>query len=128
MFIFEHDALFTSRVEFEILDNVKHDVISINSPIGATRKASLFNEKVVNAFGRVVDVPKIDEDNIPQGLPGNSAYYIKPAGAKKLINLVAEYGAWPNDAIMCRQLMPGKLGCLKPFCTIVQKSQSFTSL
>ncbi len=128
IFVFEHDALFTSRVELELLNKAKHSVISINSPIGATRKAALYNEKVITGAGRVVDVPKIDEDNVPQGLPGNSAYYIKPAGASKLMSLVQELGAWPNDAIMCRQLMPSMLGCLKPYCTVIQKSTSFTSL
>ena len=29
-----------------------------------------------------------------------------------MINLVNEHGAWPNDAIMCRQLVP-KLGVTK---------------
>lgn len=127
-FIFEHDAVFTNRVEIDILKNSSYDVIGINNPIGATRRASIFNAEVMKATGRIVNVPKIDEENVPQGLAGNSAYFIKPDGAARLLRLVDEFGAWPNDAIMCRQMMPKRLGVFKPYCTTVQKTTSTTSL
>jgi len=56
-----------------------------------------------------------------------SAYIIKPAGAKKLIELVKQYGLWPNDAIMCRQLVP-RLGVTRKFYTNIQGLKSTTSL
>ena len=34
----------------------------------------------------IVPVPTIDTFDVPQGLAGNSAYIIKPAGAKQCIN------------------------------------------
>jgi GR25 family glycosyltransferase involved in LPS biosynthesis len=69
----------------------------------------------------------IDDDKIPQGLAGNSAYIIKPEGARRLLELVKEYGLWPNDAIMCRQLI-SKLGITKTYYTKVQGLESTTSL
>lgn len=47
-------------------------------------------------------------------------------GAKKMLNLVAEYGLWPNDAIMCRQLVPN-LGVTKEYYTKVLGFGSTTS-
>ena len=72
-------------------------------------------------------VPYVDSDRqVPQGLAGNSAYIIKPTGANHLIGLVKEYGLWPNDAIMCRQLVTG-LGVTKKFYTNTQKLKSTTT-
>jgi|GEM_PF-675376 GR25 family glycosyltransferase involved in LPS biosynthesis len=138
--ILEHDAQFTRRFEWDkIEDRFNGDILALNSPMGATRKATLYNEKVKELVEKkvrmqkkksdvnVVLVPWIDDKIIPQGLPGNSAYIIKPAGAKKLIELTSEHGIWPNDALMCKQLMPGKLQQLYPFVTKVQKIDSHTS-
>jgi GR25 family glycosyltransferase involved in LPS biosynthesis len=69
----------------------------------------------------------IDEEHIPQGIAGNSAYIMKPSGAKKMLDLVAQFGLWPNDAIMCRQLVP-TLGVTKTFFTGVQGLPSTTTL
>lgn len=124
--IFEHDALFIRKLELEPLLQSKYSVISLNDPIGCTRKSNVYAELLVGRKG-VCSVPVIDDLRTPQGLPGNSAYLIKPKGAQKLINLVNEFGAWPNDAIMCRQLMPSMLGCLVPFVTTIQKITSTTT-
>ena len=126
IFVFEHDALFMKKLDMTVLLDSKYSVISLNDPTGCTRKASIYFELVTKKKG-VVPVPVIDDLKIPQGLPGNSAYFIKPKGAKKLLNLVSEFGAQPNDAIMCRQLMPNTLGCLFPFITTVQRTSSMTS-
>ena len=72
-------------------------------------------------------MPWIDDRSVPQGLPGNSAYIIKPNAAKKLVNLVNEYGLWPNDAIMCKQLI-FEMGCTKKHFTQVQGTRSTTTL
>ena len=44
----------------------------------------------------------------------------------KLIAAVEEYGLWPNDAIMCRQLIK-KLGVTRKFYTLVQGLPSTTT-
>lgn len=128
MFVFEHDALFTSEVPLETLDKNRYSIIGLNNPIGATRRSQLFHKLVQDKGEGVVSCPKVDLDHIPQGIAGNSAYYIKPMGAKKLLSLVDEFGAWPNDAIMCRQLLLGMLGVLNPYCTKVQGTRSTTTL
>lgn len=127
MFIFEHDALFTRKIDVQGLSDAPYDIISLNDPRGATRKSGLFHEKVQEQNARVVAIPNVDTLDVPQGLPGNSAYFIKPEGAKKLLKLVAEFGAWPNDAIMCKQLMPRQLGTLREYCTVIQPSISTTT-
>ena len=126
LLVFEHDVVFTSKVPVDILEKSKYSVIGLNDPRRATRKSDLYHEAVQSDAGPVCPCPKIDVDNVAQGLAGNSAYYIKPQGAQKLLDLVDEYGAWPNDAIMCRQMMPGQLGQLRKYCTTVQRMISTT--
>lgn len=128
MFIFEHDAIFINKVDVGLLNESKFDIIGLNDPRGATRRAAQYHSAVQHSTFDIVPVPKIDIDEVPQGLPGNSAYFIKPEGAVKLLRLVNEYGAWPNDAIMCRQLMPRKLGVLRNYATKVQGVESTTTL
>ena len=126
LLVFEHDVVFTSKVPVDILEKSKYSVIGLNDPRRATRKSDMYHDAVQSGAGSVCPCPKIDVDNVAQGLAGNSAYYIKPQGAQKLLDLVDEYGAWPNDAIMCRQMMPGQLGQLRKYCTTVQRMISTT--
>jgi GR25 family glycosyltransferase involved in LPS biosynthesis len=126
MLIMEHDAMFIKKLDFNP-DDTSATIIGINSPLGATRKANLFHKIVQETKSEFQLVPIIDDDKIPQGLAGNSAYIIKPEGARRLLELVEEYGLWPNDAIMCRQLIP-KLGVTKTYYTKVQGLESTTTL
>lgn len=128
LLILEHDAYFTAKVDIDILEKSSYTIIGLNNPMGATRRANLFHQFVRSRKQGVVPCPKVDLDHIPQGLAGNSAYYIKPDGAKKMLALVNEFGAWPNDAIMCRQLLGGKLGVTNPYYTKVQGIASTTTL
>lgn len=127
LIIFEHDALILRKIEWERYEQCGFHVIGLNDPRRATRKSEIYHEKVQEQDGFCVAAPKIDLDNIAQGIAGNSAYYIKPEGAQKLLDLVDEYGAWPNDAIMCRQLMPRRLGQSKKYCTTLQRMVSTTT-
>jgi GR25 family glycosyltransferase involved in LPS biosynthesis len=112
-------------------------VIGLNDPIGATRKARVFDEKVkqtrLDALpGKlgISQVPYVDDagdDPLPSGLAGNSAYIIKPWAAKKLLEKTVEIGVWPNDALMCRQFFPW-LQVYFPYYTQVQRTASTTTL
>ena len=124
--IFEHDAIFIRPLDVDFFENISYNVVSLNDPRGATRRSAQYHDSIHGKS--VAPAPWIDDDKVPQGLPGNSAYYITPKGAKKLLNLVKNYGAWPNDAIMCKQLMPKMLGCLGVYATTIQKIQSTTTL
>ena len=128
MIVLEHDAYFTAKVDIDMLEKSSYNIIGLNNPMGATRRANMFHQQVKERSKGVVPCPKVDLDHVPQGLAGNSAYYIKPEGAKKMLELVNEFGAWPNDAIMCRQLLGGKLGVTNPYYTKVQGLVSTTSL
>ena len=44
-----------------------------------------------------------------------------------MIKLTKEHGAWPNDALMCRQLIFG-LGVTKTYYTKIQRIKSTTTL
>ena len=128
--VMEQDALLTKKIDLSILENSKFQIIGLNDPRGATRKSAVFHQKVEEAKEKgynVIRTPKVDNENVPQGIAGNSAYYITPEGAQKMIELVKEYGAWPNDAIMCRQLFP-KLGVTTTYYTRVQGTASTTTL
>ena len=124
--VLEHDALFIKQLDLSILD-IPFDIIGINSPIGATRKAQVYDAKIQQQkCQQVVPVPKIDDIFVPQGLAGNSAYIVKPAGAKSLIDKVNELGAWPNDALMCYQNIK-RLGVSTTYYTKVQGLPSTTT-
>jgi len=131
--ILEHDARFQNKIDPDFLASRDEWIISVNQPQpGCTPKALAYEKAIVNFGGqkgqRVVPVPAIATFDVPAGLPGNSAYYIKPQGAKKMIELAREYGAWPNDALMCRQLVGAdKMGCLYPFVTRIADTGSSTS-
>ncbi len=125
--VLEHDALFERKLNPKYILDSDFDIIGINDPRGATRKSKEFYEKVTTNVKPVVSVPRIDKFNIPQGLAGNSAYIIKPNGAKQLIEATKKHGAWPNDALMCYQLIDN-LGVTNKFYTRVQGLRSTTTL
>lgn len=139
--ILEHDAFFQNKFNYsDIKNQFTGGILGLNDPIGATRRASVFDAKVraeknrlnveqkVTPDYRVVDCPWVDDDRqIPQGIAGNSAYIIKPEAAAKLMGLVAEHGFWPNDAIMCKQLMPNTLQTVFPYYTNIQKGLKSTT-
>lgn len=132
MLILEHDAMFISKkpIPFdEILDS-GFEIIGINEPFGATRLSQAFHENVQKEHfckNDVVRAPLIDDIKVPQGIAGNSAYIITPKGAYTMIKLTKEHGAWPNDALMCRQLIFG-LGVTKTYYTKIQRIKSTTTL
>jgi GR25 family glycosyltransferase involved in LPS biosynthesis len=124
--VFEHDAEFTTSFPKDFAKNSTAPIIGLNSPFGATRLPKKFHDVVQASSGDIVAAPTIDYEYIPQGLAGNSAYYITPKGAEHMIKLVNKHGVWPNDAIMCRQLVPN-LSVSKRYYTKVQGLKSTTT-
>lgn len=116
--ILEDDALFTRQLKGPIEGAHMFGAFSLNDPRGATRKAHDYHAKLQAMPGPVAPAPWVDAPNVPQGLPGNSAYVLHPVLARKLVEFVEVFGAWPNDALMCRQLFP-EIGCLTNYATKV---------
>lgn len=125
--VLEHDAIFTKTLPWKKLLESRYGIIGINEPFNATRKAIAFHRMVQASKVEVTNVPRIDSISVPQGLAGNSAYIIKPWAAEEMLELVNEYGLWPNDALMCYQLFP-LLGVTKTYYTKVQRTASTTTL
>jgi GR25 family glycosyltransferase involved in LPS biosynthesis len=127
--IFEHDAVFIKSLPEDIENkfNKRFTIISLNNPLGTTRRSSVFLSELYKHDDYSVHCPYVDSSNVPQGLPGNSCYYIKPLGAEQLLNLCDKYGYWPNDAIMCNQLI-NTLGCVREGITSVQNLVSTTTV
>lgn len=124
--VLEHDALFVRTFDPDPLTlEWKGGILGLNNPIGATRRANLFDEQVKKTMG-LQGVPTVDDWDVPQGLAGNSAYMISPKGAKKLIDKVKDIGMWPNDALMCKQLFPW-LQVVYPYYTTIQKGLKSTT-
>jgi len=118
--ILEHDAIFYRQFKpFEF----EGGAISINNPDHATFNWKLY-DKLDNSGEQ--EVPWVADQTIPQGLPGHSAYIIKPDAAEKVCSLQDTIGWWPNDAIMCKQLCTW-LRSYKPYFTKVQGIKSTTS-
>ena len=126
--VLEHDARFIKKLPSDrTFRNSKYDIIGINDPSMATRKSKLYHDKILEGTQFFQPVPTIDDFNVPQGLAGNSAYVIKPEGARKMLALAEEHGMWPNDALMCKQLI-NTIGVTKNFYTRVQGLRSTTTL
>ena len=126
--ILEHDSRLIKKLPADsTFERAEYDIIGINDPSMATRKSKVYHDMILERSDFFQPVPRIDEFNIPQGLAGNSAYVMKPAGAQKMIELTQEYGMWPNDALMCYQLVP-RLGVTRNFYTRVQGLRSTTTL
>ena len=126
--ILEHDAIFTQQFGINDIAKTPFCITGINLPLGATRRARDFYLAINNHPNKFQQVPVIDKLNIPQGLAGNSAYFITPEGAEIMLKLTERYGAWPNDALMCRQLVkPFNLGVTKTFYTTIQGLKSTTT-
>jgi GR25 family glycosyltransferase involved in LPS biosynthesis len=124
--ILEHDSMFIKKLNYDYILDSKYDIIGINDPRHATRKSNIFYSKIIDSKVDILPPPKVDDMAVPQGLAGNSAYIIKPTGAQKVINAVKDYGLWPNDAIMCQQLIKG-MGVTRNFYTKVQNMASSTT-
>ena len=129
--ILEHDAVFTRKFRLSKLMNAIEDgdIVMINDPRGATRRGQLYHENIVRwDYGlHVVDGVNSSDENVPDGLAGNSAYIITPAAAKKASELQSSIGIWPNDALLCKQLFPRKLKSYYPYITRVEQRRSTTT-
>lgn len=121
--IFEADAYVTRQFDIEKFDTAK--VVGLNDPRGATRRSSVFHEKMRSGLQPVPTVNNSGEFH-PQGLAGHSAYYIEPEGARELLDKVKEYGMWPNDAYMCKELFPW-IRVVHPYYTKVVPTISTTT-
>tara|TARA_E500000318_G_C3541308_1_gene204752 strand:- start:438 stop:1268 length:831 start_codon:yes stop_codon:yes gene_type:complete len=135
--VLEHDAEFTRKFSFSFFNTRNLNeigILGLNDPRGATRKAAIYLQKILDAYKTVgqanvasIPVPWVDNNEIaPQGLAGNSAYIITPKQATLLLQRVNEVGIWPNDALMCKQLFP-QLNQAYPFFTRVQGVASTTT-
>jgi hypothetical protein len=126
--VLEHDSRLIKKLPADsTFEKAPYDIIGINDPSMATRKSKLYHDMILERSEFFQPVPRIDEFNVPQGLAGNSAYIIKPEGAKLMIELTQEHGMWPNDALMCYQLVP-RLGVTRNFYTRIQGLRSTTTL
>ena len=142
--IFEADAVVKRKIDHYLcertcrrgvrLGNLAPDpdqalVIGLNDPRGATRRAGTYHAKQVEygeGINPVSTVNESGENPVPQGLAGNSAYYITPTGAKNLLQGAEEYGMWPNDAFMCKELFPF-LRQAYPYYTTISGTESTTT-
>ena len=121
LLILEHDAVFLRE-----LPEVEHrGICQINDPRGATPKGAWWSDHMNSRGSGVWPKTVVFNDGRPDGLAGNSAYLLKPEAAAKLVQAFHDYGVWPNDATMCRQLF--ELDELYPFVTRAEQEQSTTT-
>lgn len=127
--VLESDAIFTRKFDMhDLTKDFNGGIIGLNDPRGATRKARVFHEKVSKTEGlqKCPTVDEINEDPLPSGIAGNSAYVITPRAAKRLLEKTKELGLWPNDAVMCKQFFPW-LQVVYPYYTGLQGGKSTTT-
>jgi GR25 family glycosyltransferase involved in LPS biosynthesis len=124
--VLESDAMFTRK-----FTGMRKGLgcIGLSDPRGATRKANKFHEHC--SFSKSVKfAPIVNDDNedpVPQGLAGGSAYWLEPRVAKEFLNKIKEVGMWPNDAFICRENFM-HLRIVYPYYTKVQGVASTTTL
>jgi len=121
--ILEDDALFVRKLDYKPLMKSTFGAIGVNDPRGATRRPARYHAGLQARTEEIGEVPWIDEEDIPQGLAGASAYLMKPWAATQALYLAELHGAWPNDALLCRQLAPW-IGCTKTYYTTIQRTPS----
>ena len=121
--IFEPDARVIRKIDASQFKG--HKVVGLNDPRGATRRSNVFHEKMKNGINPVPSVNNAGEFE-PQGLAGHSAYYIEPEGARELLDKGKDYGMWPNDAYMCKELFPW-IRVVHPYYTKVVPTISTTT-
>ena len=129
--ILEHDAVFTRKFKLGKLMNLIEDgdIVMINDPRGATRRGQLYHDNIIRWDYGVNDIDGVNgpDENVPDGLAGNSAYIITPSAAKKATELQKSIGIWPNDALLCKQLFPRQLKSYYPYITKVVQKRSTTT-
>ena len=106
--ILEHDAIFTERLDPVYIINSNFNAVGINNPLGATRKSKVFHTMVESQKDK------------------HSAYILSPGGARLILDAAHQYGLWPNDALMCKQIIP-RLGVTTKYYTKVQGTSSTTT-
>ena len=129
--ILEHDAVFTRKFKLGKLMNAIEDgdIVMVNDPRGATRRGQLYHDNIIRWDYGLNDIDGVNglDENVPDGLAGNSAYIITPAAAKKATELQKSIGIWPNDALLCKQLFPRQLKSYYPYITKVVQKKSTTT-
>jgi len=119
LLVLEHDSVFIRKFyNFDF-----KGICQINDPLGATPRGDWWRELMVRRGDGVWPKTKVFNSDRPDGLTGNSAYVIQPTHALMLMEIVRDIGVWPNDAIMCRQLIPD-LEEYYPFITVVDPEMS----
>jgi len=102
MLILEHDAVFVKPfVEFPF-----STICMINDPMRATPRGNWWHDLMIKRGAGIWNKTTVFDSNRPDGIAGNSAYVITPYAAEHMVELYKALGAWPNDATMCRQLVP----------------------
>lgn len=118
--ILEHDAVFIGPMP-ELTPNF--GAMMINDPNGATPRGRWWSDSIKRRGPGVRLKTYVFEDGRPDGLAGNSAYIISPAAAARCVDLCYTHGMWPNDATLCRQLVPDLMECY-PFVTEARQTKS----
>ena len=55
--VLEHDAFFMKKLDYQYLLDSKYDIIGINNPLGATRRAQLFHDTIKKNKKDIQPVP-----------------------------------------------------------------------
>jgi hypothetical protein len=122
LLILEHDAVFLRALPREAFPE-DADAIMLNDPAGATPKGKWWSEYLTAKGPGIHRKTQVLVDGRPDGLAGNSAYVITPKGAQRVLAAIERTGLWPNDATLCRQLVPD-LYEVFPFVTVARQQQS----
>jgi len=119
--ILEHDAEFIRKFDpISIINDMQGwYMVGLNQPWNATRLPGQYDKVLQQCTEQVCQAPKIDREEVPQGIAGASAYILKPNGAQQILEKVKQLGMWNNDAITCRQIFPW-IGATKTYYTRVQ--------
>ncbi len=120
--ILEHDAIFQAPMPQQAEPLAFH-ALMLNDPAGATPKGRWWSDTLRAKGPGIHRKTHVLVDGRPDGLAGNSAYVITPEGSQRVLAAVQRCGLWPNDAILCRQLVPD-LFEVYPFVTVARQEQS----
>lgn len=114
LLILEDSVRFTKRFKYD--KSIKHNIYSINHPKGCIENWEVYTNQLIKSSAIVSNIPTYKPSYNLLTTPNAVSYIIKPEAAIKLILNVDEYGLWPVEMMLNRQLVDN-IGCSKVFYT-----------
>lgn len=105
LLILEDCVRFSTKFEYNF-DKSPFNIISINHPKHCISNWESYTNYITYGKGLVTPIPQYRPSTNLLTLPDAVSYIIKPAGATQLVLNVDDYGLWPVEKMLAKQMIP----------------------